>query len=38
MASISDALVRQLLEGRYVASIATQNTDGSIHMLAVWYW
>ena len=38
MASISDALVRQLLDGRYVASIATQNPDGSIHMVAVWYW
>src|SRR2546423_14686085 len=38
MASISDALVRQLLDGRYVASIATHNTDGSIHVVAVWYW
>jgi general stress protein 26 len=35
---ISDALVRQLLNGRYVASIATQNADGSVHMVAVWYW
>jgi len=38
MASLSDALVRQLLEGRYVASLATGNADGSIHMVAVWYW
>ncbi|MGC2197582.1 MAG: pyridoxamine 5'-phosphate oxidase family protein [Terriglobales bacterium] len=38
MASISDALVRQLLEGRYIASLATQNPDGSIHVVAVWYW
>jgi nitroimidazol reductase NimA-like FMN-containing flavoprotein (pyridoxamine 5'-phosphate oxidase superfamily) len=38
MALISDALVRQLLDGRYVASIATQNAGGSIHMFAVWYW
>jgi PPOX class probable F420-dependent enzyme len=38
MASISDALVRQLLDGRYIASLATQNPDGSIHMVAVWYW
>src|SRR5882672_3141618 len=38
MASLSDPLVRQLLEGRYVASLATQNPDGSIHMVAVWYW
>jgi general stress protein 26 len=38
MALISDALVQQLLDGRYVASIATQNADGSKHMVAVWYW
>jgi len=38
MASLSDALVTQLLDGRYIASLATQNPDGSIHMVAVWYW
>jgi len=38
MASLKDALVQQLLSGRYVASLATQNPDGSIHMVAVWYW
>ena len=38
MASLSDALVRQLLEGRYIAALATQNSNGSIHMVAVWYW
>jgi|SRR5208283_2380975 len=38
MASLADALVRQLLDGRYVASLATENPDGSIHMVAVWYW
>ena len=38
MASLGDALVRQLLDGRYVASLATANSDGSIHMVAVWYW
>ena len=38
MASLSDALVTQLLNGRYVASLATENPDGSIHMVAVWYW
>jgi len=38
MASISDPLVRKLLDGRYIASLATQNPDGSIHMVAVWYW
>ncbi len=38
MASLEDVLVMQLLDGRYVASLATENPDGSIHMVAVWYW
>lgn len=38
MASLADVLVRQLLDGRHIASLATQNQDGSIHMVAVWYW
>ena len=38
MASLTDTPVRQLLEGRYIASLATENPDGSIHMVAVWYW
>jgi PPOX class probable F420-dependent enzyme len=38
MASLSDVLVQQMLNGRYIASLATQNADGSIHMVAVWYW
>ncbi len=38
MASLADALVRQLLEGRHIAALATENPDGSIHMVAVWYW
>lgn len=37
MASLSDVLAQELLNGRYVASLATQNADGSIHMVAVWY-
>ncbi len=37
MASLSDELVKELLDGRYIASLATRNTDGSIHMVAVWY-
>lgn len=37
MASLSDALVRRLLDGRYIASLATRNPDGSVHMVAVWY-
>ena len=38
MASLSDPLVQQLLTGRYIASLATHQNDGSIHMVAVWYW
>jgi PPOX class probable F420-dependent enzyme len=38
MAALSDSLVQQFLEGRYIASIATKNPDGSAHMVAVWYW
>lgn len=38
MASLTDAPVQQLLNGRYIASLATQNPDGSIHMVAVWYF
>jgi PPOX class probable F420-dependent enzyme len=38
MASLSDALVQQLLDGRYIASFATHNPNGSVHIVAVWYW
>jgi|HubBroStandDraft_6_1064221.scaffolds.fasta_scaffold04042_10 nitroimidazol reductase NimA-like FMN-containing flavoprotein (pyridoxamine 5'-phosphate oxidase superfamily) len=38
MASLSDPLVKQFLEGRYIATLATKNPDGCIHMVAVWYW
>ena len=38
MASLADALVKQLLAGRYIASLATENHDHSIHMVAVWFW
>ncbi len=38
MASLTDALVKQLLAGRYIASLATENPNGSIHMVAVWFW
>lgn len=26
-----------LLQGRYIASLGTENEDGSIHLTAVWY-
>ena len=38
MASLDDALVQQFLKGRYVAALASESPDGSIHMVAVWYW
>ena len=38
MAALTDPLVQQLLKGRHIASIATQSSNGSIHMVAVWYW
>ncbi len=38
MASLSDARVKQLLESRYIASFATHNPNGSIHIVAVWFW
>ena len=37
MASISDPLVKELLEGRYIASLATESSNGSLHMVAVWF-
>lgn len=37
MASLTDDLVRELLGGRYIAALGTHNSDGSIHMVAVWY-
>jgi PPOX class probable F420-dependent enzyme len=27
-----------MLDSRHIASLATENPDGSIHMVAVWYW
>ena len=38
MASLQDALVQQLLKGCYIASLASQRPDGSLHIVAVWYW
>jgi PPOX class probable F420-dependent enzyme len=38
MASLTDALVQQLLTGQHIASLATANPDGSLHMVAVWFW
>ena len=38
MASLCDAKVKQLLESRYIASFATHNPNGSIHIVAVCFW
>jgi len=32
-----DPKLQELLRGRYVATLATENQDGSIHLTAVWY-
>ena len=37
MALISDVPVQEMLAGRYIGALASENTDGSIHMVAVWY-
>jgi PPOX class probable F420-dependent enzyme len=37
MAALSDQLVQELLNGRYVATLGTRNEDGSAHLTAVWY-
>lgn len=37
MAALSDPLVMELLAGRYVATLGTQNADGSPHLVSVWF-
>ena len=37
MAALTDPIVQELLSGRYIATLASENADGSIHMVAVWY-
>jgi PPOX class probable F420-dependent enzyme len=32
-----DPAFQELLRGRYVATLGTENPDGSIHLTAVWY-
>ena len=33
----ADPTIQELLRGRYVAALATENTDGTVHLTAVWY-
>ena len=37
MVDASSPLVQEVLQGRHVACLATENADGIIHMVAVWY-
>ncbi len=37
MTNLPDANLQRLLQGRYIASLATENDDDSIHLTAVWY-
>lgn len=32
-----DPALQQFLRGRYIATLATENADGTIHLTAVWY-
>jgi uncharacterized protein YhbP (UPF0306 family) len=32
-----DPALQQLLRGRYIATLATENADSTIHLTAVWY-
>jgi general stress protein 26 len=33
---VTDSTIQELLRGRYVAALATENGDGTIHLTAVW--
>jgi PPOX class probable F420-dependent enzyme len=32
-----DPTLQELLRGRYIATLGTENPDGTIHLTAVWY-
>jgi PPOX class probable F420-dependent enzyme len=32
-----DPISQELLRGRYIAALGTENADGTIHLTAVWY-
>jgi hypothetical protein len=34
---LADELARELLEARLIANLATFNSDGSIHLVAMWF-
>jgi uncharacterized protein YhbP (UPF0306 family) len=37
MGALSEKELHQFLQGRYIASLATLNDDGTVHLAAVWY-
>jgi len=37
MASLNDAGVKELLNGRFIGTLGTHGPGGSVHMVAVWY-
>ena len=37
MQSTMPSGAEEILTGRFIASLATENEDGSIHLTAVWY-
>ena len=37
MQSATPSVAEEILTGRFIASLATENEDGSIHLTAVWY-
>jgi PPOX class probable F420-dependent enzyme len=37
MTTIHDPKVQEILNGRRIATMATHNGDGSVHLTAVWY-
>jgi PPOX class probable F420-dependent enzyme len=34
---VPDATLQEILQGRYIATLGTENADGTIHLTAVWY-
>ncbi len=32
-----DPILQELVRGRYIATLGTENADGTIHLTAVWY-
>jgi general stress protein 26 len=37
MAGLNDPKVQELLQGRHIACLASENADGSMHLTATWF-